>query len=85
MVDLPKYDDQYVQVGGRGIRFWVEGEGPDVILVPGLAASAEFWQYTVRPLAERHRVYALDLPGFGKSDKQIEDFSLGEAAAFLAR
>jgi 4,5:9,10-diseco-3-hydroxy-5,9,17-trioxoandrosta-1(10),2-diene-4-oate hydrolase len=30
-------------------------------------------------------VYALDLPGFGKSDKEIEDFSLDYAAAFLAR
>lgn len=84
-MDLPRYDDQYVQVGGSGIRFWVEGDGPALILVPGLAASAEFWQYNVRPLAARHRVYALDLPGFGKSDKKIEDFSLANAAAFMAR
>lgn len=83
-MDLPRYDDQYVHVGGRGIRFWVEGDGPALILVPGLAASVEFWQYNVRPLAARHRVYALDLPGFGKSDKEIEDFSLLNAAAFMA-
>ena len=80
----PKYEDRYVKVNGKSIRYWVEGQGPALILVHGLACSAEFWQYNVRPLAERHRVYALDLLGFGRSDKDIGQFSLPYAASFLA-
>jgi pimeloyl-ACP methyl ester carboxylesterase len=83
VMELPTYKDHYVEVDGRRVRYWVEGEGPVVVLVHGLACSAEFWQYNVAPLAVQHRVYALDLPGFGLSDKALDDFSLPYAASFL--
>lgn len=82
-MDLPRFDDQYVRVNGRRIRYWAQGEGPALILVHGLAASVEFWQYNVGPLAAEHRVYALDLLGFGGSDKKIEHLSLDYAASFI--
>jgi pimeloyl-ACP methyl ester carboxylesterase len=84
-MELPTYEDRYAEVDGSKIRYWVEGEGPVVILVHGLACSAEFWQYNVAPLAAGHRVYALDLPGFGLSDKHLQDFSLQYAASFLRK
>jgi len=83
VVDLPKFDDRYIRVNGGRIRYWVRGEGPALILVHGLAASVEFWQYNVGPLAAEHRVYALDLLGFGGSDKKIEHLSLEYAASFI--
>ncbi len=81
---LPHYEDHYVTVGGKSIRYWVEGQGPVVILVHGLTASAEFWQYSVAPLSENYRVYALDLLGFGRSEKDIGEFSLRYGASFIA-
>jgi hypothetical protein len=36
---LPKYQDHYVEVDGKNVRYWVGGEGPAVILVHGLACS----------------------------------------------
>jgi len=84
-VHIPRYEDHYVLVDGSRIRYWVMGEGPALILVPGLAASVEFWQYNVAPLARQRRVYAVDLLGFGRSDKEIEDFSLEFAASFMAQ
>lgn len=81
---LPKYEDHLVEVRGKSIRYWVEGQGPALILVHGLQCSAEFWQYNVRPLSQRHRVYALDLVGFGRSDKDVEEFSLPYGASFIA-
>jgi pimeloyl-ACP methyl ester carboxylesterase len=84
-MELPSYEDRYVEVDGSRIRYWVEGEGPVVILVHGLACSAEFWQYNLAPLAAEHRVYALDLPGFGLSDKELGEFSLEYASSFLRR
>jgi pimeloyl-ACP methyl ester carboxylesterase len=82
-MELPSYEDHYVEVDGSRVRYWVQGEGPVVLLVHGLACSVEFWQCNVGPLAREHRVYALDLPGFGLSDKEVGDFSLEYAASFL--
>ena len=45
------------------------GEGAPVLLVHGLGASTFTWRHIVRPLARRHRVIALDLKGFGRSEK----------------
>jgi pimeloyl-ACP methyl ester carboxylesterase len=81
---LPRYEDRYVKVNGKNIRYWLEGEGAAVILVHGLACSAEFWQYTVGPLSDQYRVCALDLLGFGRSDKDIGEFTLSHGASFLA-
>jgi len=80
---LPRYEDHYAEVDGRRVRYWVEGDGPVLLLVHGLACSAEFWQCNLGPLAKEHRVYALDLPGFGLSDKEVGDLSLEHAASFL--
>jgi pimeloyl-ACP methyl ester carboxylesterase len=48
-------------------RFSVEitGEGPDVILIPGLASSRDVWDATVAQLSATHRVHAVQLAGFG--------------------
>jgi len=45
-----------------GVR--VVGHGPAVILVPGLASSADVWNGTVAHLKDRFTCYVLELPGF---------------------
>ena len=47
------------------------GDGPPVILVHGIGAgcSSYEWRSIFTQLAQSHTVYALDLLGFGKSDK----------------
>jgi pimeloyl-ACP methyl ester carboxylesterase len=42
----------------------VTGQGPDVILIPGLASSAHVWDRTVAHLASTHRVHVVQLAGF---------------------
>jgi pimeloyl-ACP methyl ester carboxylesterase len=62
--------DQYVKVGNCNTRFWSAGEkGTAVILVHGLGDSVEIWEHNINVLARWHRVYALDLLGFGRTDK----------------
>ena len=41
--------------------------GPLVCLIHGLGDEADTWRHLVPLLARRHRVVALDLPGFGRS------------------
>jgi pimeloyl-ACP methyl ester carboxylesterase len=45
------------------------GEGPPVLLIHGLGATKAEFMPTVSALSDRHRVIAMDLPGFGDSDK----------------
>ncbi len=47
------------------------GEGDPVVCVHGLGATKASFLPTVAALADRHRVIAMDLPGFGESDKPI--------------
>jgi pimeloyl-ACP methyl ester carboxylesterase len=62
--------DQYVKVGNVNTRYWAAGDkGSAVVLVHGLGGFIENWEYNINALAQRHRVYAMDLVGFGRSDK----------------
>ncbi len=46
------------------------GGATPVILVHGLGSSLKFWRYQIDALADKgYRVIAVDLPGYGKSDK----------------
>lgn len=50
------------------IHYYVGGSGSPVVLVHGLGGRAEDWT-SLMPLArDHHRVYVLDLPGYGRSD-----------------
>lgn len=42
----------------------VVGQGPDVILIPGLASSREVWRATADRLKVTHRVHLVQLAGF---------------------
>ena len=42
----------------------VVGQGPDLILIPGLASSREVWRTTADRLKANHRVHLVQLSGF---------------------
>jgi pimeloyl-ACP methyl ester carboxylesterase len=46
----------------------VTGQGPDVVLIPGLATPGEVWDATVKHLAPTHRVHVIGVAGFGTAD-----------------
>src|SRR5688572_19411321 len=45
----------------------VEGEGPDVILIPGLMTGRRVWEDSVRSLGGRYRVHLVQIAGFAGS------------------
>ncbi|MGH7277805.1 MAG: alpha/beta fold hydrolase, partial [Candidatus Rokuibacteriota bacterium] len=57
------------EVDGLSLHYVVEGRGPAVVLIHGLGGFAESWRHNMAALASRATVYALDLPGFGRSAK----------------
>ncbi len=77
-------EDRYIKIGNSKIRYWALGnKGTPVILIHGLGASADIWMYNVEALAKQHQVYALDLVGFGRSDKPGPSFSPFDYTSFL--
>jgi pimeloyl-ACP methyl ester carboxylesterase len=71
-------------VFGQKIAYYDTGKGPVVILVHGFGSEARFdWGNVILPLAEHHRVLALDQIGFGSSDKPFVDYSIQTFVDFL--
>ncbi len=65
------------------VHYLEAGQGPVLVLVHGLGSSSEVWRDSIRYLARGYRVVALDLPGYGKSDKPRSDYSIEYHAAAL--
>ena len=58
-------ESNHVDIGGPVHFVDHGGSGPAMVLVHGLGGSHLNWMHVADGLAERHRVYAIDLPGFG--------------------
>ncbi len=62
---------------GHEIKYIVKGQGNPLLLIHGFGASIGHWRKNIPILADGgYRVFALDLLGFGSSDKPILDYSL---------
>jgi pimeloyl-ACP methyl ester carboxylesterase len=73
--------------GSATTTLYVEeaGDGPPLILLHGLGGSLFTWRHITAALARSHRVIALDLKGFGHSDKPFDDhYSAADQAALVA-
>ncbi len=60
-----------VQTPGAEISVMEAGEGPPVLALHGLGATKASFLPTLAALAGSHRTIAIDLPGFGDSDKPL--------------
>ena len=69
------------EIDGLSLHYLVEGRGPAVVLLHGLGGFAHSWRHNVAALAARATVYAVDLPGFGRSAKPRTRYRL----AYFAR
>ncbi len=70
-----------VALDGRRYCVAEMGRGPTLVLLHGLGGSIYDWRHLLRPLAERHRVIAIDLLGAGESEiPEQEDYSVAAQA-----
>jgi haloalkane dehalogenase len=63
---------QSVDAAGLTLHYVEAGRGDPVLLLHGIPTSSFLWRAVMAPMAERRRVIALDLPGFGRSDKPLD-------------
>ena len=69
-------ESRYIELGPYRIHYFVGGAGEPLVLVHGLGSSALDFAFLMPGLARKHRVYALDLLGYGASDRPEVDYSV---------
>ena len=66
---------------GQSIRYWTAGQGEPLLLIHGFPTASWDWHCLWQPLAQRYRVIACDMLGFGDSAKPLNHrYSLLEQA-----
>lgn len=76
ILHLPGGDMQVLEKGPR--------QAPPIVLLHCFACSLAWWQRMIPRLDRHHRVIALDLRGFGGSEKPTSGYSMDDQAAFVA-
>ncbi len=70
-------EERRINVNGLTTRYFTAGDyDPPLVLLHGDADSAVDWSWVIPTLANRHRVYALDFPGFGDAAKPNREYSV---------
>jgi len=69
----PKIKSKYIQVGDIKVHYLIAGEGEPILFIHGFPTSSYLWRDIMVDLSEKYQVIAIDLPGYGNSDKWIED------------
>jgi len=75
---MPPIPPHHVKSGGAEIVYWVQGDGPDVLLLHPFPANHEFWLPVAEMLSTRYRVILPDLRGHGQS-------TIGEGPAAMSK
>jgi pimeloyl-ACP methyl ester carboxylesterase len=78
-----KAASRYVTVADVELHYLEAGSGPGLLLLHGAGGGAANWYRLMAPLAERYRVIAVDLPGFGHSGSIAPERPLGRQVARL--
>jgi 4,5:9,10-diseco-3-hydroxy-5,9,17-trioxoandrosta-1(10),2-diene-4-oate hydrolase len=64
-----------ITANGVRIAYYEQGDGPVLVLIHGMFGDHRDWAPVLAPLARHFRVLALDLPGFGASEKPENGYS----------
>lgn len=75
-----KYNGNYVNIKNKNIFYIESGSGDPVIMIHGNFASHRWFQKVTN--LENKKIYALDLPNFGRSDR-IEKVEIDQYADFV--
>lgn len=63
------------------VTYYTAGNGPQTLLfLHGWCINSSYWQAQIEQFSHTHTVYAMDLPGFGDSQAQRENWSIAEYA-----
>ncbi len=71
---LPDYGlpVKMMNISGRQLAYVKKGKGKTIILIHGLGGNISHWTNNIKPLAKKFHCIAIDLPGYGYSDKNMD-------------
>jgi 4,5:9,10-diseco-3-hydroxy-5,9,17-trioxoandrosta-1(10),2-diene-4-oate hydrolase len=75
----------YLEHGDTLTHYYAAGEGEPLVLLHGGGSDSRQWLDTMQELSRHYRVYAPDLPGFGKSGSLPGTFGLHRLSRFVDR
>jgi 2-hydroxy-6-oxonona-2,4-dienedioate hydrolase len=79
-------DLKFTKVNNLHVRYLDRNKrGTPLLLLHGLGGSIESWTNNIRSLSTKFRIIALDLPGFGLSDKPKISYSINFYVNFLEK
>ena len=79
-----RYQVEKIKIRNINVAYIEQGEGETVfLLIHGLGSNAKAWLKNIPELAKQGKVIAVDLPGYGKSDKDYYPYSLSFYADVL--
>ena len=67
-----------VVIDGGLVHYEAFGRGMPVLFLHGWLGSWRYWMSTMEAISDKHRTYALDLWGFGDSDKTKQRYNLSD-------
>jgi len=73
-------EEGYATTSGGSIHYQKAGEGEPLVLLHSLGNSCESWEQVVPALSQSCTLYALDLPGHGRSAKPSQAFLIPDYA-----
>ena len=75
-----------LHMGSLRVHHTHGGRGTPVLFIHGLGSSGYLeWRFNLEPAAACHRIYAPDLPGFGRSEKPRARYGIGYFTRFIER
>lgn len=74
---------KFADIDGVKLHYQDKGSGIPVVLIHGYTSSTYTWKDVFGPLSEKYRVIAVDLKGFGFSDKPEGDYSRREQGKLI--
>lgn len=86
MIATAKIQSGFVDVGSLRVHHMYGGRGSPVVFIHGLGSSGYMeWRQNLEAVAARHRVFAPDLPGYGRTDKPRARYTVPFFARFIRR
>src|SRR5947199_1118996 len=75
-----------IRLGDLDVHQVHGGHGLPVLFIHGLGSSGYMeWRFNLETTATRHRVYAPDLPGYGRTEKPRVRYTIGYFTRFIER
>jgi len=72
-----------LNVNGYRAHYLKAGDGPPIVLVHGGASDSCDWYTTINALSHRYTLYAPDLIGFGRNERNEKGYYLSDFSGFL--